>query len=80
MFHAITHLFPFHRIQWSRKRFAGILLLALPHFLVGCGITEVSITRGIRLLLPLFAAMIVALLIVTYVPELSLWLPRQFGF
>lgn len=47
---------------------------------VGCGIAGVPITRVVRPLLPLFAAMIVALLIVTYVPWLSLWLPRVFGF
>lgn len=47
---------------------------------VGCGIAEVPITRVIRPLLPFFAAMIVALLLVTYLPGLSLWLPRAFGF
>jgi TRAP-type C4-dicarboxylate transport system permease large subunit len=30
-------------------------------------------------MMPLFAAMVVALLLVTYVPQLSLWLPRAFG-
>ena len=29
---------------------------------------------------PLFVAMVVALLVVTFVPELSLWLPRLFGY
>lgn len=47
---------------------------------VGCGIAEVSITRVLRPLLPLFVAMIVVLLLVTYVPALSLWLPGLFGF
>ena len=47
---------------------------------VGCGIADVPITRVIRPLLPLFVAMIVSLMIVTYVPGLSLWLPRAFGF
>ncbi len=47
---------------------------------VGCGIADVPITKVVRPLLPLFIAMIIALLIVTFVPELSLWLPRVFGF
>lgn len=47
---------------------------------VGCGIANVSITKVVRPLMPLFVAMILALLIVTFVPELSLWLPRVFGF
>ncbi len=47
---------------------------------VGCGIAEVPITQVIRPLMPLFIAMIVALMIVTYVPALSLWLPGVFGF
>jgi tripartite ATP-independent transporter DctM subunit len=47
---------------------------------VGCGIAQVSITRVVRPLLPLFLAMVVALMLVTYIPELSLWLPRLFGF
>ena len=47
---------------------------------VGCGIADVPITKVIRPLLPLFVAMIISLMIVTYVPALSLWLPRVFGF
>ncbi len=47
---------------------------------VGCSIANTSITKVIRPLLPLFAAMIVSLLLVTYLPVLSLWLPGLFGF
>ncbi|WP_161890438.1 TRAP transporter large permease [Pontibacter russatus] len=46
---------------------------------VGCGVAEVSISKVIRPLIPLFIAMVAALLLVTYIPELSLWLPRAFG-
>ncbi len=46
---------------------------------VGCGVANISISKVIRPLLPLFLAMIAALLLVTYIPELSLWLPRMFG-
>ncbi len=47
---------------------------------VGVSVAETSIQRVLRPLLPLFAAMILALLLVTFLPELSLWLPRAFGF
>lgn len=47
---------------------------------VGCSIADVSIASVVRPLLPLFVAMFISLMVVTYVPELSLWLPRVFGF
>jgi len=47
---------------------------------VGCSIARTSVLRVIRPLLPLFIAMIVALFLVTYIPSLSLFLPRLFGF
>ena len=46
---------------------------------VGVGIAQTSIDKVVKPLLPLFIAMIVALFLVTYIPELSLWLPRLFG-
>lgn len=47
---------------------------------VGVSVAKTTIVKVVRPLLPLFLAMIVALIIVTYFPELSLWLPRLFGF
>ncbi len=47
---------------------------------VGVGVAGTTIQKVIRPLLPLFIAMLVALMLVTYIPELSLWLPRLFGF
>ncbi|MFD2099029.1 TRAP transporter large permease [Flagellimonas iocasae] len=46
---------------------------------VGVGIAKTSIEKVIKPLLPLFVAMIVALFLITYIPELALWLPRVFG-
>lgn len=46
---------------------------------VGCSVAGLSIQKVIRPLLPLFLAMIIVLFLITYVPELSLWLPGQFG-
>ena len=47
---------------------------------IGCSVANISIEKVIKPLVPLFIAMIVALLVVTYVPALSLWLPHYFGF
>ena len=46
---------------------------------VGCGIGGVPIARAAKAMLPFFVAMFVALMVITYVPEVSLWLPRLFG-
>lgn len=45
---------------------------------VGISIAGTTIEKMIRSLIPVVAAMIATLLIVTYVEELSLWLPRFF--
>lgn len=47
---------------------------------VGCGISEISITRVIKPLIPLFIAMIISLMIVTYVPDITMFLPDLFGY
>ncbi len=47
---------------------------------VGCSVAGLSIQQVIRPLLPLFVAMLIVLLLVTFVPEFSLWLPQFFGF
>ncbi|MDX1618673.1 MAG: TRAP transporter large permease subunit [Balneolaceae bacterium] len=46
---------------------------------VGIRVAKTTIEKVIRPLLPLYIAMLIALLLVTFVPELSLWLPRLFG-
>lgn len=46
---------------------------------VGVGVAGTSIQKVIRPLLPLFIAMVLALILVTYIPALSLWLPGLFG-
>ncbi len=43
---------------------------------VGCGVGDTTISKVAKPLLPFFAAMIVALMLVTYIPEISLFIPR----
>ncbi len=47
---------------------------------VGCGVAGSSIAKVWRPLVPFFVAMIVVLLLVTYVPALTLFLPKALGF
>ena len=44
---------------------------------VGCGLSGVSLTRMVRPMLPFYAAMIAALLLVTYCEPITMWLPAQ---
>jgi tripartite ATP-independent transporter DctM subunit len=43
---------------------------------VGCGVGKTTIARVVPSAIPFFIAMILALLAITYIPALSLWLPR----
>ncbi len=46
---------------------------------IGCSVGKTSIAAVVRPLLPLFVAMVVGLLLIVYVPAISLWLPRLLG-
>ena len=45
---------------------------------VGCAIGKVSVQEGTKAMWPFFCAMIVVLMLITYVPQISLWLPSMF--
>ncbi len=47
---------------------------------IGCSVANVKIEKVIKPLLPMFVAMIVCLMLVTYLPQISMWLPGVFGF
>jgi tripartite ATP-independent transporter DctM subunit len=47
-----------------------------PTLAVGCAIGRVSMEAVSKSILPFYIPMLIVLLLVTYVPELSLWLPR----
>ena len=44
---------------------------------IGCGVGKTTIAKVTTTMLPFFGAMIVALMVITYVPATSLWLPVQ---
>ena len=46
--------------------------------LVGFAIGKVPVNAGTRATMPFFLAMIVALMLITYIPAISMWLPNLF--
>ena len=46
---------------------------------VGCNIAKINISDIVKALLPLLAATLIALMLITYIPDISLILPRLFG-
>jgi tripartite ATP-independent transporter DctM subunit len=58
---------------------AGMGLLTPPVgtvLFIGCAIGKVSVNAGTKAMMPFFLAMIVALMLITYIPALSMWLPN----
>lgn len=46
---------------------------------LGCSIAGTTVTKVIRHILPFFISMVITLLITTYVPEITMWLPDKLG-
>jgi TRAP-type C4-dicarboxylate transport system permease large subunit len=46
---------------------------------VGCSISNLKIEDVIKPLIPFFLVLIIVLLAVTFIPNLSLWLPKYLG-
>jgi len=60
---------------------AGMGLLTPPVgtvLFIGCAIGRISISQGTKAMMPFFYAMIVVLLLITYIPQTVLWLPSLF--
>ena len=46
---------------------------------IGCGVGNTTIAKVVKPLIPIFIAMAIGLLLITYVPAFSTWLPGVFG-
>jgi tripartite ATP-independent transporter DctM subunit len=46
---------------------------------VGCAISKLSIGEVMKAMNPFWLALFIVLMMITYIPELSLWLPRMMG-
>jgi len=44
---------------------------------IGCGVGQTTIAKVTKTMLPFFGSMVAALMVITYVPATSLWLPVQ---
>ncbi len=47
---------------------------------IGCSVAGLPITKVIKPLIPMFIAMFITLMIITYLPDLTLIVPRLFGY
>jgi TRAP-type C4-dicarboxylate transport system permease large subunit len=47
---------------------------------VGCSVAGLPITKVIRPLIPFFIAMIITLILITYIPEISMVVPKYLGY
>jgi C4-dicarboxylate transporter DctM subunit len=47
---------------------------------VACGISGITIEKSLRALMPFMLVMLIALLIISYVPQVTLFLPRLLGY
>lgn len=47
---------------------------------VGCGIGKIPMERAVKSMLPMYLVMVIGLLLVTFVPQISLGLPRLLGY
>jgi len=46
---------------------------------VGCSVGNTTLARVVPKMIPFFIAMVVALLLITYIPAISLFIPRLLG-
>jgi tripartite ATP-independent transporter DctM subunit len=61
----------------------GIGLLTPPvgsALYVGCAIGEIRIEKIMKGMVPFFATMLIVLMLITYLPDISTFIPRLFGF
>jgi len=47
---------------------------------IGCSVAKLKIQDLVKPLIPFYIAMFVVLLLVTFIPEISLWVPQLFGY
>lgn len=64
---------------YKRDAFANVIPIGLCLFVV-CSVARVDLVRLIRVSRPFILVEIVALLIVTYFPQIVLFIPHFFGF
>lgn len=84
IFLPVAHSLGMHEVHFGIMLIANLCIgLCTPPvgtcLFIGCSVGKTTIAKVTRPMLLFFAAMIAALLVITYVPSLSLWLPVQTG-
>lgn len=47
---------------------------------IGCSVANLKIQNLVKPLIPFYIAMIAVLLLVTFIPEIAMWIPKAFGY
>jgi TRAP-type C4-dicarboxylate transport system permease large subunit len=47
---------------------------------IGSAISGIKVNKLFKSMLPLYGIMVIALMLITFVPDLSLWLPKILGY
>jgi tripartite ATP-independent transporter DctM subunit len=84
IFLPVVQSFGMHTIHFGIMLIANLCIgLCTPPvgtcLFIGCGVGKTTIAKVTKTMLPFFGAMVAALMVITYVPKVSLWLPAQTG-
>ncbi len=84
IFLPVVQLLGMHQIHFGIMLIANLCIgLCTPPvgtcLFIGCGVGKTTIAKVTKYMLPFFGAMAVALMVITYVPRVSLWLPVKTG-
>lgn len=84
IFLPVVHSLGIHEVHFGIIMIANLCIgLCTPPvgtcLFIGCGVGKTTIAKVTKTMLPFFAAMILALMLITYLPKVSLWLPVRTG-
>lgn len=84
IFLPVVEQFGMHQIHFGIMIIANLCIgLCTPPvgtcLFIGCGVGETTIAKVTKTMIPFFLAMIAAVALITYVPQISLWIPEKVG-
>ena len=84
IFLPVVKQFGMHEIHFGIMLIANLCIgLCTPPvgtcLFIGCGVGQTTIAKVTKTMIPFFLAMIAALMVITYIPKLSLWMPEKTG-
>ena len=84
IFLPVAHSLGIHEVQFGIMMIANLCIgLCTPPvgtcLFIGCGVGKTTIAKVTKTLMPFFGAMVASLMVIAYVPAVSLWLPVKTG-